>query len=62
MSDPQRPIGKTPPRAEPLQPDKPGAGDGKQAPADGSSASRDDIRRREEQERTAVENVREGYD
>jgi hypothetical protein len=68
MSDPQRPPGKTPPRAEPIQPDRPGrgldteadddAGDGNtgSGPATGSPGER-----RAEQEESARTNVREGY-
>jgi hypothetical protein len=61
MSDPQRPIGKTPPRAEPLQPDKPGAGD---ELVRGEERARPDdaARQRAEQESTALDNVRKGYD
>lgn len=61
MSDPQRPIGKTPPRAEPLQPDKPGSGDQAQ-PGEDRTRSEDAARQRTEQESAALENVRKGYD
>jgi hypothetical protein len=69
MSDPQRPPGKTPPRAEPIQPDRPGRGLDTEAdddagrggntgsgPATGSPGER-----RAEQEESARTNVREGY-
>lgn len=60
MSDPQRPVGRTPPRAEPLQPDKPGSGD--ERLHDDDARSDDAQKKRAEQERSAVDNVRKGYD
>lgn len=60
MSDPLRKPGATPPRAQPLQPDRPARGLGteqRQQPEPSKNA-RDDL---EEQERTAHENTREGY-
>ena len=51
-----------PPRAEPLQPDRPGRGTDRDDPATGAGqASADEAKRLAEQEKTAVENVREGY-
>ena len=61
MSDPQRTPGATPPRAEPLQPDRPGSGPGTER-KDGPPMSRKAQQELEEQERTAHENTREGYD
>lgn len=69
MTDPQPVPGrKTPRRAEPLQPDKPGSGQGRQ-PADGEvdSAGNASTRKSEKASeqantsQTALENVREGY-
>jgi hypothetical protein len=62
MSDPQRPVGKTPPRAQPLQPDKPGSGRSAESPKPGSAEPPKAENRRETQERDALDNVREGYD
>ncbi len=59
MSIHQPPESTRPRRAEPLQPDKPGSGGGTQ-PANDSPPSDADARA-QEQERTAVDNVREGY-
>ena len=53
-----------PPRAEPLQPDRPGRGADRDDPGTGAGAgqaSADEAKRLAEQEKTAVENVREGY-
>jgi hypothetical protein len=51
-----------PPRAEPLQPDRPGRGTDRNAPDTGAGQKSDDeAKRLAEQERTAVENTREGY-
>ena len=61
MSDPRRPIGRTPPRAQPLQPDKPGAGDAV-LPGEERKRPEDAARQRAEQAATAAENVRKGYD
>ncbi|SHM53743.1 hypothetical protein [Rhizobacter sp. OV335] len=59
-------AGRKPPRAEPLQPDKPGAGDEltrapEEAPQRGE-ATRDSARRQKQQSDTALDNVRKGYD
>jgi hypothetical protein len=67
MSDPQRPPGKTPRRAEPLQPDRPGRGtdrlnshedasSGRQAAS--TESGKESTERLIEQENTAVDNVR----
>ena len=61
MSDPQRRPDDHPPRAEPLQPDKPGSGLRPQSQGDGSSTS-EARRKAVQQEDAAVDNVREGYD
>ena len=60
MTDPLRPVGHTPRRAEPLQPDKPGQGDSAQ---DGDSSQMPGAEQAKtlEQESTATGNVREGY-
>lgn len=51
-----------PRRAEPTQPDRPARGDEREAPVEDrgapSPADRDKLR---EQEKTAIENVRQGY-
>ena len=59
---------RSPPRAEPLQPDRPGRGAGKesggsgQAPRSGQQGdSAERARKLKEQADVAVENVREGY-
>ncbi|HSI49457.1 MAG TPA: hypothetical protein VLA61_14375 [Ideonella sp.] len=61
LSDPQPVPGKkTPRRAEPIQPDRPGRG----ADAEGSGQGDDEAasaRKHLEQEQAAVDNVREGY-
>ena len=51
-----------PPRAEPLQPDRPGRGTGRD-PADTGAGQKSDneAKRLAEQEKTAVENSRDGY-
>jgi hypothetical protein len=70
MSTPQRPPGKTPPRAEPIQPDRPGRGLGSEPPDEerhtpgkgagpGADSGSD---RAAEQEEAARTNVREGYE
>jgi hypothetical protein len=61
MSDPQRRPDDHPRRAEPLQPDKPGSGR-KAEPADSDASRRESLRKAEEQEGSAVDNAREGYD
>jgi hypothetical protein len=61
MNDPQRRPDDHPRRAEPLQPDKPGSG--LRSPAeDDSTAKRESLREAKEQEGTAVDNARKGYD
>ena len=51
-----------PPRAEPLQPDRPGRGTDRHAPDTGAAQKSDDeAKRLAEQEKTAVETTREGY-
>jgi hypothetical protein len=62
------PNHRTPPRAEPLQPDRPGRGEDRQETGADSAAgerSEDGLSRRadklEDQEKAAVENTREGY-
>lgn len=59
MTDPQRSPGKTPPRAEPLQPDRPARGLDTEQQAPRKSKDAEDALA--EQERTAHENTREGY-
>ncbi len=61
MSDPQRSPDDHPRRAEPIQPDNPGSGRRAESNSDESS-KRDSLRKAEEQESTAVDNAREGYD
>lgn len=67
MSDPLRPPGKTPRRAEPLQPDRPGRGtDRLNSHEDASSgrasaparSDKESTQRQIEQENTALDNVR----
>ena len=67
MSDPLRPPGKTPRRAEPLQPDRPGRGaDRLNGDEDASSgrasaptrSGEESTQRSIEQEKTALDNVR----
>ena len=64
LSDPQRPPGKTPRRAEPEQPDRPSRGgeplDAKQDPSSGRTATskRESLDERVEQSKTALGNVR----
>lgn len=60
MTDPLRPVGHTPRRAEPLQPDKPGQGDSTE---DGDVGETPGAKQAKslEQESTATSNVREGY-
>jgi hypothetical protein len=57
---------RKPPRAEPLQPDKPGSGDElTRAPDDApqqGDGTRDSARRQKQQSDTALDNVRKGYD
>jgi len=62
------PRHRSPPRAEPLQPDRPGQGDDKQrrgsgtAPPKGEQGdSADRADKLKQQTDTAVENAREGY-
>ena len=67
MSDPLRPPGQTPRRAEPLQPDRPGRGSGhldrdEDATSGRASAptrsDKEDLDQRIEQSETALDNVR----
>jgi hypothetical protein len=67
MSDPQRPPGKTPRRAEPLQPDRPGRGtdrlNGDEDATSGRASAptrsgKESTERLIEQENTALDNVR----
>jgi hypothetical protein len=52
----------TPPRAEPLQPDRPGRGtDRTESESDSTSTDAEQPRRQAEQEKAALENVRRGY-
>lgn len=65
MSDPQPDrLNSKPPRAEPLQPDKPGQGDATQpSPEEHEKEVRDAaVKRQKEQTETALDNVRKGYD
>jgi hypothetical protein len=66
MNQDQTPSARKPPRAEPLQPDKPGSGDElTRAPGDAppeGDATRDSARRQKQQSDDALDNVREGYD
>jgi len=65
MTDPRRPSDKTPARAEPIQPDRPGQGlDREKRPddADDRPDSQAATKRRATQAETARDNVREGYD
>ena len=68
MTDPLRPRDQDAPRrATPLQPDKPGSGDRQESrgeqpePSARPGGGRDDAERAREQEKTAVDNAREGY-
>jgi hypothetical protein len=58
LSDPQATPGTRPRRAEPLQPDKPGQGDGTQEGANADAPAEDPARKHAEQEQTALDNVR----
>ena len=64
LSDPQRPPNKTPRRAEPLQPDRPGRGDDRLERAEDPTSGRkaeghaESTARRVEQSETALDNVR----
>jgi hypothetical protein len=64
--DRTNPSARKPPRAEPLQPDKPGSGDElTRAPDDAAQqgdVTRDSTRRQKQQSDDALDNVREGYD
>lgn len=50
-----------PPRADPIQPDKPGSGTSRESPPEGNDAERA-VQRQKKQSDTALDNVREGYD
>jgi len=60
------PAARKPPRAEPLQPDKPGSGNEQtRAPGDApqqGEATRNSARRQKQQSDAALDNVRKGYD
>ena len=64
QSDPLRPPGKTPRRAEPLQPDRPGRGGDRLATGDDAASGRPSgadakaLEERIEQSDTALDNVR----
>ena len=67
MTDPLRPPGKTPRRAEPVQPDRPGRGsdrlDGDEDASSGrasatSRSAKKELAERIEQSQTAIDNVR----
>ena len=67
MTDPLRPPGQTPRRAEPVQPDRPGRGadrlHGDEDPTSGRTSTsarsdKSDLDRSIEQEKTAVDNAR----
>ena len=67
MSDPLRPPGQTPRRAEPLQPDRPGRGTGRLDRDEDATSGRastparsdkKDLDQRIEQSETALDNVR----
>jgi hypothetical protein len=62
------PRHRSPPRAEPLQPDRPGRGSDRQTPDDGQPPAKgepggteDGARKQKQQSEDALENVREGY-
>jgi hypothetical protein len=62
------PRHRSPPRAEPLQPDRPGRGSDKQAERSGTAPAKgqqgniaDSARKLKQQTDDAVENAREGY-
>ena len=60
------PRHRSPPRAEPLQPDRPSQGDDKQKPGSGQAPAKGEqavtnAEKLKEQSEVAVENVREGY-
>ncbi len=59
MTDPLRPKDEPAPRrADPLQPDLPGRGTSTEPPA-GSTSEKESLERAMEQERTALDNVRD---
>jgi len=66
LSDPLRPPGKTPRRADPIQPDRPGSSDSTgPAPDDeGRAPDRQEpsASRQAEQSKAAIDNVSKGYD
>ncbi|NKI92472.1 hypothetical protein [Rhizobacter sp. SG703] len=66
MNQDRTPSASKPPRAEPLQPDKPGSGDElTRAPgetAQNGAATRDSARRQKQQSDAALDNVRQGHD
>jgi hypothetical protein len=64
--DRNMPPGHKPPRAKPIQPDRPGGSDDIAAPPDDASRAdetiRESVRRQKRQSDAALDNVREGYD
>ena len=64
MTDPLRAPGKTPRRAEPIQPDRPGRGGGQLGTDEDSSSGRtavdseESLAKQREQTETALDNVR----
>ncbi len=63
MTDPLRPPGKTPRRAGPLQPDRPGRAteshsSNEDATSDGTGGHEDPVDKQLEQSQTALDNVR----
>lgn len=64
MSDPQPVrLKRRPPRAAPIQPDKPGTGDGPQGAPEGPAedVAQAAVDKQREQTETALENTRDGY-
>jgi len=62
--NPQTPK-RRPPRAEPLQQDRPGAGNEQMPEGEDASAQarrqQESVKRQQEQSKDAIENTREGY-
>ena len=58
LSDPLRPPGKTPRRAEPVQPDRPGRGADRLEDDEAGSTSKENLDKQLEQTKTALANVR----
>jgi hypothetical protein len=62
QTDDKTPGGRPqPPRAQPLQPDRPGRGHRRERPGSGTKPPDADAERAAEQEHTAIDNVRKGY-